>query len=114
FYYTWFMPATFDNGQMTDRPVAPYNSSLADTMNRQVSQARSAGIDAFITSWTGSGTDTDKNFAQLLDIAAKQGFRATVYFEVDSVTKRGDVTKQLQDLIARYSGHPAFLRWNGK
>src|SRR5690242_262726 len=66
FYYTWFMPADFDRGQMLDRPLSPYNSSQPDTMDRQVREAHDAGIDGFISAWTGAGTDTDTNFERLL------------------------------------------------
>src|SRR5205814_9673782 len=69
FYYTWFMPADFERGQMLDHPLASYNSSLPETMDRQVREAKDAGIDAFILSWSGQGTDTDANFGRLLDIA---------------------------------------------
>jgi hypothetical protein len=114
FYYTWFMPADFDRGQMLDRPLSPYNSSQPDTMDRQVREAHDAGIDGFISAWTGLGTDTDTNFGRLLDIAAKHNFAATVYFEVNSVVQHGDVASQLQALLAKYANHPAFLHWNGK
>jgi hypothetical protein len=79
-----------------------------------VKEAKGAGIDGFISAWTGVGTDTDANFARLLDIAAKQGFAATVYFETNSVVQRGAVADQLGALLAKYGNHPAFLRWGGK
>jgi hypothetical protein len=114
FYYPWFMPADFDSGRMLDRPVAPYNSSLPETMDRQVREAKGAGIDAFISAWTGQGTDTDANFGRLLDIAQRHGFSATIYFEVNSAVQHGDIAAQIQSVISRYGSHPAFLRWNGK
>jgi hypothetical protein len=114
FYYTWFMPADFENGRMLDRPAAPYNSSQPETMDRQVREARDAGIDAFIAAWTGEGTDTDANFGRLLDIAHKRGFSATIYFETNSAVHHGDIAAQIQSVMSRYGSHPAFLRWNGK
>src|SRR6478672_8557042 len=60
FYYMWYGPGDFDKGQMSDRPVTPYVSDHADVIERQVSEAKGAGIDAFISSWTGTGTETDK------------------------------------------------------
>jgi len=114
FYYTWFMPADFAKGQMLDTPPAPYNSSLHATMDRQVSEARGAGIDGFITSWTGVGTDTDTNFGHLLDIAQAHNFSATIYFETNSAMQHGDVASQLQYVLSKYANHPAFLHWNGK
>lgn len=114
FYYPWFERKDFINGQMRDRPSAPYNSDNPDVMARQVREARDAGIDAFITAWTGPGTETDENFPKLLDVAAANNFKATIYFETNSVVGKGDVAGQLQSALSRFSGHPAFLRWNGK
>src|SRR5687767_15435874 len=51
FHYMWFSPADFDKGQMSDRPVTPYNSEHADVIDRQVKEAKGAGIDAFISGW---------------------------------------------------------------
>src|SRR4051794_6779636 len=114
FYYMWYSPPNFDSGQMLDRPPVPYYSDKPEVIDRQVSEAKSAGIDAFISAWTGKGTDTDALFGRLLDTAAKQGFHATIYFETNSVMQHGDVAAQLQDVLARYGNHPAFLHWNGK
>jgi hypothetical protein len=114
FYYMWYGPGDFDRGQMPDRPVAPYASGQAEVIDRQVREARDAGIDAFISSWTGPGTETDKNFPALLDIAARRNFKATLYFETNHAAQHGDVATQLQALLGKYVNHPAFLRWNGK
>ncbi|MEO8285590.1 MAG: endo-1,3-alpha-glucanase family glycosylhydrolase [Chloroflexota bacterium] len=83
-------------------------------MDRQVREAHDAGIDGFIASWSGTGTDTDANFARLLDIAAKHNFSVTIYFETNTAMQHGDVAAQLQSVISRYGNHPAFLHSNGK
>ncbi|MFL5734487.1 MAG: endo-1,3-alpha-glucanase family glycosylhydrolase [Chloroflexia bacterium] len=114
FYYMWYGPDEFNRGMNPDRPVAPYISDHQDVIDRQVSEAKQGGIDAFVSSWTGTGTETDANFPKLLDSAAKQGFKATIYFETNSVVKHGDVVSQLRSVVSRFAGHPAFLRWNGK
>ncbi|MEP6775933.1 MAG: hypothetical protein ABJA50_10090, partial [Chloroflexota bacterium] len=74
FYYMWYSPADFTNGQMLDNPTAPYDSGQADTIERQVKEASKAGIDGFIASWSGLDTPSDASFAQLLDVAAKNNF----------------------------------------
>src|SRR5437773_938306 len=84
FYYLWYGPSSFDGGQMDDRPVANYISDHPDVIDRQVREAKDAGIDAFISSWTGTGTETDQNFPKLLNAAAAHNFKATIYFEVNS------------------------------
>lgn len=114
FYYMWYGPGDFDKGQMTDRPVAPYISDHQDVIDRQVSEAKDAGIDAFISSWSGTDTETDRNFPRLLDTAAAHNFKATIYFETNSAVRHGDVVSQLRSALSRFQNHPAFLRWNGK
>lgn len=114
FYYMWYGPSSFDGGQMTDRPPAPYISDQTDVIQRQVREAKAAGIDAFISSWTGTGTETDQNFPKLLDVAAAQGFNSTIYFETNSAMQHGDVVSQLRSVVSRFASQPAFLRWNGK
>src|SRR5438552_3437762 len=90
FYYMWYGPDAFSLDRMNDIPVKPYISDHSDVIERQVSEAKSAGIDAFISSWTGTGTETDANFPKLLDIAARHDFKATVYFETNSAMQHGD------------------------
>jgi hypothetical protein len=114
FYYMWYGPSDFDRGQMPDHPVASYISDHADVIDRQVREAQGAGIDAFISSWEGAGTETDVNFPKLLDTAARYGFHATTYFETNFAMQHGDVVSQLKSIVSRFSNHPAFLRWNGK
>ena len=113
FYYMWFSAENFKSGQMSDTPVTPYDSSDAAVMERQVREAKGAGIDGFIAAWTGTGTETDKNLAKLLDIAAAQAFKVAIHFETSSIAG-GDVAGQIQAAIAKYGNHPAYLRWNNK
>ena len=114
FYYMWYGPDSFNSGQMPDKPVASYISDHQDVIDRQVSEAKSAGIDAFISSWTGTDTETDQNFPKLLDTAAAHDFKATIYFETNSAIRHGDVVSQLRSALGRFQNHPAFLHWNGK
>ncbi len=114
FYYMWYGPGAFDKGQTAGVPRATYISDKVDVVERQVKEAKDAGIDAFISSWTGNGTETDRNFPLLLEAAARNNFRATIYFETNWVMQQGDVVAQLRSVLERFGSHPAFLRWNGK
>nr|AIA15982.1 Glycosyltransferase WbsX [uncultured bacterium] len=114
FFYCWYGPTSFDQGQMSDRPAPPYISDHDDVIDRQIRQAQQAGIDAFIYSWMGQGDVTANNFPKVLAAAQARDFKLTLYFEVDAALRRGDMAQQLRDLITKYSDHPAFLRWNGK
>ncbi|MGI8685951.1 MAG: endo-1,3-alpha-glucanase family glycosylhydrolase [Acidimicrobiales bacterium] len=114
FYYMWYGPDAFSPTRQSDQPAAPYISDHPDVIDRQVREAQAAGIDAFISSWTGTGTETDRNFSRLLDTAAAHDFRATIYFETQAAMQHGDVATQLQSALSRFAGQPAYLRWNGK
>jgi uncharacterized protein YraI len=119
FYYAWYDQNTWDSGQPADQPVQPYISSDPATIERHVSQAQAAGIDALVQSWYGSqekDNQTETNFRQLLDAAAARGFRAAVDFETSSpfLPNQDSVTDALRYLLSVHAQHPAYLRYQGK
>lgn len=119
FYYAWFDQNTWSSGQSVDTPAEPYNSSDRATIERQVAQAQSAGIDAFVQSWYGpqeAGNQTETNFRTLLDVAQARGFKAAVDLEVTSpfLGSVSSVTDALAKLLTSHAQHPAYLRYQGK
>jgi hypothetical protein len=120
FYYSWYLSQMFapnysgDHGRMFDHPLQPYDSNDPTVIERQIGQAQSAGIDAFISAWTGQGTETDQNFPLLLSTAERMGFQATIYVEVDSVLQQGPINTQLKRMLGNYSSRRGFLHWAGK
>ena len=119
FYYAWFDQNTWASGQSADTPSEPYNSADRSTIERHVSQAQSAGLDAFVQSWYGpqeSNNQTETNFRMLLDVAAATGFRAAVDVETSGpfFGDSGAVTNALATLLATHAQHPAYLRYQGK
>jgi|GEM_PF-280287 len=119
FYYAWFDQNTWTSGQSVDLPAEPYNSADRAVIERQVGQAQSAGIDAFVQSWYGpqeGGNQTETNFRTLLDVAGARGFKAAVDLEVTSpfLGSIPTVTDALAKLLATHAQHPAYLRYQGK
>ncbi len=114
FYYMWFSPADFGRGQMSDAPIAPYNSSDPAVIELQIRDAKSAGIDGFIAAWDGAGTQTDKNFATLLDKAAGQGSKAALHFETSTIAAGRDVAAQIKSGMSLYGSNAAYLHWNNR
>lgn len=110
-YYPWYSPGQFTG---VDQPALPYDSDDPAAVARQIAEAQRAGIDGFVSAWNGPGDRTDRNFARLLDLAAEQGFSATLYVETTSLQDPEAIVGGLRYALERYSGHPAFVRFAGR
>lgn len=119
FYYAWFDDNTWASGQPADIPAQPYRSADAATIERHVTQAKNAGINAFVQSWYGpqvENNQTETNFRTLLDIAGGHDFQAAVDVEVAGpfFPDAGAVQTALNTLLNTHIQHPAYLRFQGK
>ncbi len=116
FYYAWYDSGTWRGGKTPDLPAAPYESTDPAAMARQIEQAQSAGVDAFLLNWWGKGNPTDANLAALLDVAAGKGFRVGVDFDPNSPFMRtpGDFVGNLRYLLDTHARHPAYLSSGGR
>ena len=134
FYYTWYGrperhgrwmhwqdvdPEAKDIASSTNYPaLGAYDSHDPNVIDRHLAQARAAGIDGFICTWWGRGTPDDRAFAQVLDRAKRFGMHATIYWETvpgDTGEARVDhAARDLNYILERYAGHPAFLRADGR
>ena len=116
FYYAWFDENTWRPDVVSDMPVHPYHSSDRGTIERHVDEAKRAGIDALALSWLGQGNQTDSNLETLLSVAQAKGLRVTFDFETNSpfFHNRGDLVNALSYGIGKYTGHPNFVRHQGK
>ena len=114
-YYAWFDGNSWNPAGLSDLPTQDYSSADRGFIERHVAQAKSAGIDAFALNWWGPGNPTDSNLQTLLDVAAKNDFKVTIDFDMNSpfVKNPGDVVNTLR-YAERYFGHPAWFRLNGK
>ncbi|MGQ9501433.1 MAG: endo-1,3-alpha-glucanase family glycosylhydrolase [Anaerolineae bacterium] len=119
FYYAWYDESTWTSGITADTPLQPYRSSDVATIERHVSQAQAAGIDALVQSWYGpqeTNNQTETNLRTLLDVAASRGFHAAVAFETNSpfFPDQVSVIEALHYLLTVHTQHPAYLRYRGR
>ena len=120
FYYSWYHRGTWCACDMSALPVTRYDSSDIATIDRQIAEAASVGINGFITSWPGPGTTQDANLAELLTRAAVyqrrtgKSFVSSVYFETDIAPVKGHFVRAMRYLIAHYTSNPHFFHWHGK
>ncbi len=120
FYYNWYDEKSFGPRKTSDQPVTPYKSSDRATIERQVDDAKQAGIDGFVVSWYGprdsSDNQTELNLRTLLDVARQKNFKVAVDFETNGpfFKSRSDVQDALSSLLSTHANHPAYLKVNGK
>lgn len=119
YYFGWWAASSWEDGRLIDKPAQPYSSMDAGVIGRQIDEAKSAGIDAFIMSWFGpkNGNMTHTVFNMLLDQAAARGFKAAVSVDlVDAgyYSTGSEVVESLRYLINERVNHPAYLRYAGK
>jgi hypothetical protein len=113
-YYPWFSRSSWSSPVLIDRPLTRYASNNPADVGRHMDQAQSAGINSFVVSWTGPGTQSDKNFAMMLDQAKDRGFKIGVFLEIlkDDGPPRAasELISWLKYLTSTYQGSPALLK----
>jgi hypothetical protein len=119
FYYPWYSYDSWASPALKDYPRAPYHSDSNSVILRHVREAKAAGIDGFISSWWGPGTQTDRNLARLLAIAEAQDFLVSIYFETltgDPAHARdeAELLSWLRYFLQTYRSHPRLLRVEGR
>jgi hypothetical protein len=116
YYYAWYDKKTWRSGQVADLPLTPYASVSREAMARQIDQAQSAGIDAFVLNWWGRGNPTEKNLKALLDVAAQKGFHIAVDLDINSpfMDGAGSYADNLRHLHTVHAAHPAYLHYQGR
>jgi hypothetical protein len=132
FYYTWYgtperqgkwihwadvNPDEHDIATSTHYPaLGAYDSHDPEIIETHIREAKTHGIDAFITTWWGAGGYDDRAFRKVLDRAEAQDFEATIYWETVPGKGRAKIDRAVDDLcyvLDRYADHPAFLTHDG-
>jgi len=117
FYYPWYYQNDWESSLLVDHPVERYASADPQAIARHIEQAQSAGIDGFIVSWWGPGTETDRNLSILLDLAEERGFKVAIYFEtLDNGIGRieNEIFAWIAHVIRTYGSHPAYMQVDGQ
>jgi len=117
-YYPWYSRSSWSSPVLIDKPRTLYSSDNPADVRRQMDQAKSAGIESFVVSWTGPGSQSDKNFAMMLDQAKGRGFKVGVFLEIfkDDGPPRpaSQIISWLNYLTAKYQNSPALLKVSGR
>lgn len=120
FYYGWYANPDvsgrwghWPEGTAHEPLAGRYDSNDPKIIEKQFSQAKSAGITGLIVSWWRKGDFQDEGVPLLLTAAEKAGLKMTIYYEV--AKPRQSPTPQateddLLDVLTLYSNHPAWLR----
>ena len=118
FYYSWYHMNDWTYW-LKDHPLARYELGSRDIILQHVEQAQSAGIDGFISSWWGPGSETDDNLKKLLEIAEARNFQVTIYLETmagpnETPLSEKKIYEWLAYAIREYRDDPAFFKVDDK
>ena len=123
FYYPWYSIGDWNSNLLLDHPATRYSSDDSAAIERHIQQAKSAGIDVFLSSWWGPNSYTDQNLVTLLERAQQQSFLVAINFETLTTDPLTGETVALDDTtifawlkyaISRYGAHPAYLKVDHK
>ena len=108
--------ANKDIAASTNYPaLGAYDSHDPKLLDQHCQWAKRAGIDAFIVSWWGHNSFSDRAMDKILDSCQRNGLSACIYYE----TVPGPQTPQsaADDIVKalnKYGEHTAHLKVNGK
>jgi len=119
YYYPWYYANSWDTSILQDQPtMGYYGSDSRAVIEQHVALAKSAGIDGFISSWWGPGSDTDENLRTLLDVAQAHDFAVMINFELlmydGQPLPESDLLNWLRYAVSEYGSHPAYAKIDGK
>jgi hypothetical protein len=117
FYYSWYYLRSWADPRLLDRPLIPYVSNDTQAIARQIDEAKSAGIDGFVSSWWGPGDFTDRIMPRLLNLAEQKNFHIAIYLETlaDQGPRSPDeLLSWLTYFIPTYRDNPAYMKVDGK
>ncbi|WKZ46034.1 MAG: endo-1,3-alpha-glucanase family glycosylhydrolase [Anaerolineales bacterium] len=122
FYYPWYgladgasrEPRVWNEYHPVRTPaVGYYDSHDSATVEKQIDEAKSSGIDGFIVSWWGINDFTDRALRNvILPAAGRKSFAITIYYE-NYGQDRDQIANDFAYLINAYGPEPAFMKMDG-
>jgi hypothetical protein len=105
-------PGRLDLGATHYPDGGPYDSADPAHLRRQVAAARAAGLDGFAVSWWGREREDPRVLGAIFREARGEGLVVAPYYETGELWPRGaaGVAADLDALLARHGGEPAWLR----
>ncbi|MCU0664409.1 MAG: hypothetical protein MUC50_19025 [Myxococcota bacterium] len=122
-YYPWYNLKSWESDDLRDQPEIPYDSGDPVAVERQMTQARSAGIDGFLSSWWGPGSKTDTNLSVVLDVAEQNDFFIGMFLETNSIIEaqnenmalvEDELVRWIEYYATTYGEHPGAMKVDGK
>lgn len=118
FYYMWYGLDDWNGG----KPIAgynlnpdPYASGDPAVIDRHIQQARDAGIEGFIVSWHGAGSETDGNLKTLVE-RLPAGFSFAIYLEIlnPGFGSKQELISQIDYALDTYAASERYLTFQGR
>ncbi len=118
-FYPWYDPGTWEAGVTASLPAEHYLSGDPATIQRQIAEARRAGLNGLVSAYFGPAHDnpTESNLRTLLDEGARQGVGISVLFEPNSpdfFPTPASQKEALWQVLNVHANHPGYLRIDGK
>ena len=126
FFYPWWDRTGWSNPQLfIDAPLRPYSSDDEDDLARVMLEAKAAGLDALVVSWSGkdyNGAIDHRRMLRCLAAAQRAGTRIATLFETtvanpqheDGLADPSTVFRWLADVVDSYATYPSYLRVGGR
>ncbi|MGH8860963.1 MAG: hypothetical protein ACRDVG_06960 [Jatrophihabitantaceae bacterium] len=122
YFYQWFEKGSWDRAKKDLPAVGKYSSDDPHVLRAQIQEARSVGIDGFLTSWKSTGP-LNRRLELLVQMATDTHFDVSVVYEALDFQRNplpiAKVSADLELLVRRWgpSMHTAFGRpviiWTG-
>lgn len=122
FFYPWWTLDSWSNDpRLEDNPVPKYSTDDPADLQRLMTTAKGAGIDAFVMSWSGPSLDHQR-MLRCLAAAESVNFKVATLLEttvanpqhVDGGGDPDTILAWLTVVVDDYASRPAYLRVDGR